>query len=79
MNAPLAPEWWWSRFITVLRQLEWRDYRPRSPGLAHFHGRLSSLLEQELPCVPAQGLEILDACNRWYSGAYLLETVPCVP
>jgi ADP-ribosyl-[dinitrogen reductase] hydrolase len=23
-------------------------------------------------------MRVLDACNVWYSGAYLLETVPCV-
>jgi len=25
-----------------------------------------------------QGLSVIEACNRWYSGAYLLETVPSV-
>lgn len=78
MDAPPAPEWWLSRFVAPLRDLECRDYSARSPQLADFRGPLWRLLEQELPAVHAQNLPVLDAYNRWYSGAYLLETVPCV-
>ena len=38
MNAPPAPGWWRSRFITVLRQLECRNYKPRSPIWRTFMG-----------------------------------------
>ena len=78
MDAPTAPEWWLSRFAAALRDLECRDYKPRSPNLAHFQGPLWKFLELELPTAYAKKLPVLEACNRWYSGAYLLETVPCV-
>jgi ADP-ribosylglycohydrolase len=78
MDAPPTPEWWLSRFVAVLRDLERADYKARSPHLADFEGPLWKFLEQELPRVHAQNLTVLDAGNRWYSGAYLLETVPCV-
>jgi ADP-ribosyl-[dinitrogen reductase] hydrolase len=78
MDAPPAAPWWPSRFVTVLRELESQDYKPRTPHLAGFHGPLWKLLEQELPWACEKNPDLLDACNQWYSGAYLLETVPCV-
>ncbi len=79
MDAPPTPEWWLSRFAGVLRDLECGDsYGARSPALADFQGPLWKLLEQELPTAYDQHLPVHQACDRWYSGAYLLETVPCV-
>ena len=78
MDAPPPPEWFLARFVAVLRDLECRDYEPRSPHIADFNGPLWRFLEQELPAAFDQKLPVLEVCNRWYSGAYLLETVPCV-
>jgi ADP-ribosylglycohydrolase len=79
IDAPPTPEWWLSRFVAVLRDLECGDSnKARSPQLADFQGPLWNLLEQELPRAHDQNLPVLQACSRWYSGAYLLETVPCV-
>ena len=79
IDTPPSPEWWLSRFAGVLRDLECEDSnRARSPQLADFQGPLWKLLEQELPMAYDQDLPVLKACSRWYSGAYLLETVPCV-
>lgn len=79
MDAPPSSEWWLSRFVGVLRDLECEDsHRARSPELPDFQGPLWTLLERELGRACELGLSIRDACNRWYSGAYLLETVPCV-
>ena len=78
-DAPPAPEWWLSQFAGVLRDLECEgSHRARSPELADFRGPLWKLIEQELPRAWDEGLTVLQACSRWYSGAYLLETVPCV-
>jgi ADP-ribosylglycohydrolase len=49
--------------------------RPRHPGLA-FRGPLWRLVDTEVRQALAQQLTVLDACERWYSGAFLLETVP---
>lgn len=39
-------------------------------------GPLWSFLQTRLPAAHARGLSTRDACDSWYSGAYLLETVP---
>lgn len=78
MDTPPPPEWWLSRFVEILRDLECGDsYKARSPQLANFQGPLSKLIEQELSRAYDQDLTVLAVCNRWYSGDYLLETVPC--
>jgi len=74
-----APEWWVERFAGVLKQLECAEsYCPRSPHLEGSRGPLWRLLEKELPRAWEAGLTVREAADRWYSGAYLLETVPCV-
>jgi ADP-ribosyl-[dinitrogen reductase] hydrolase len=79
MDTPPPSDWWLSRFAGVLRDLECGDVNlAKSPGLANFQGPLWKLLEQELPTAYDRDLTVLQGCNRWYSGAYLLETVPCV-
>jgi ADP-ribosylglycohydrolase len=79
MDAPPVAEWWISRFVEVLQDLECEEsYHGTAPELADFHGTLWKLLERELPKALKDNLTVVEACNRWYSGAYLLETVPCV-
>ncbi len=78
LDTPPGPQWWLSRFAGILRDLECdASYRTRCPALSGFQGPLWELLEQELPRACEQNLPTLEACRRWYSGAYLLETVPC--
>jgi ADP-ribosylglycohydrolase len=79
MYSPPPPEWWLSRFVGVLRDLECEgSQKARSPEMAEFQGPLWKLLEQEVPRAYERKLTVREACSRWYSGAYLLETVPCV-
>ena len=79
MDAPPEPEWWLPTFVSVLRQLETSDeYEPHSPALAPFRGTLSELLDQELPAAFNRNMTVRDACDRWYSGASIPETVPSV-
>ncbi|MBA3891882.1 MAG: ADP-ribosylglycohydrolase family protein [Gemmatimonadaceae bacterium] len=79
MDEPPAPEWWLERFIEVLKPLEGGDthYRSRIPGDT-YDGPLWAFLEQRLPDALARDLDARTAGNSWYSGAYLLETVPTV-
>jgi ADP-ribosylglycohydrolase len=77
-EAP-APAWWWQRFCEILAPLESDSvYRSRAPALQGFEGTLSALLEAQLPSMLARDASVEEACNHWYSGAYLLETVPSV-
>ncbi len=78
-SEPPEPTWWVERFIEVARPLETDTvYRPRTPHRRGFAGSLTRFVEDELPQAFDRGLTTLEACESWYSGAYLLETVPCV-
>jgi ADP-ribosyl-[dinitrogen reductase] hydrolase len=79
MDTPPEPTWWPRTFISVLRQLETDDvYESRSPALSEFKGKLSELLDQELIAAFNRNMPVRDACDRWYSGAFIPETVPSV-
>jgi ADP-ribosylglycohydrolase len=73
-----APEWYLDVFTATARELEGETcYRSRAPGTA-YEGPLWRFVEAEVrPAVAGRG-SVWDACERWYSGAFLLETVPCV-
>lgn len=51
--------------------------RSRVPG-DDFQGSLCQLVEQRVPDALKDGKSVREACDSWYSGAYLLETVPSV-
>lgn len=77
MQQPPEPQWWLDRFIQIARPLETgRLYRPRSPFVMPldlpFSDWIEALLGEALQSWPPT----LAACNRWYSAAFLLETVP---
>lgn len=75
-DTPPESAWWLDHFLSVLRPLEGKTrYQSRVPGDAH-DGSLWAFLEERLPAAHAHGRSTLEACNGWYSGAYLLETVP---
>lgn len=78
-DALPLPAWWLETFIATARELEIDDrYTSRSPYFADFRGMLWQLAERALAPAYEQGLSVMDACERWGSGAYLLETVPSV-
>jgi ADP-ribosylglycohydrolase len=77
MEETPEPRWWVDTLCSVLKQLETSDlYECRSPALSGFRGTLSQLLERELAAAWKSRLPVDKACDRWYSGAFLLETVP---
>lgn len=79
MEAAPEPMWWVEAYVAIARELEIRfDYRSRAPGLESFQGALWQFVDRYVPQAFEEGLTTLEACNRWYSGAYLLETVPSV-
>jgi len=78
-TEPPEPSWWVERFIEVARELETDTvYRPRAGEHRDFAGQLTEFVEQAVPEAYAQGLSVVEACESWLSGAYLLETVPSV-
>ena len=79
MSGVPAAEWWLEAFLSALRQLEMDEsYVCRSPAMVGFEGPLWKFLEQEVAAAYRYRPPISVATCRWYSGAYLLETVPSV-
>lgn len=73
-----APEWWIDHFAGVLSSVEPETrYRQRIPEAVKMW-KLSEFLDEEVRRAYHDGCTLLEAQRRWYSGAYLLETVPCV-
>jgi hypothetical protein len=76
MEAPPKPAWWLDAFVKRARLLEGdAQLQPRHPGLT-FAGPLWSLVNTQVRQALEEQLTVRDACDRWYSGAFLLETVP---
>ena len=77
--GPPKPEWWMDQYVAVASQLEGdTHYQPRNLDGADYDGTLWEFARERVPEAYRQGLSVLEACNSWYSGAFLLETVPCV-
>jgi ADP-ribosyl-[dinitrogen reductase] hydrolase len=72
------PTWWVETFVNSARELEGNtSYSSRNPGLP-YEGPMWRFVDQEVRQALKQNWSTLEACERWHSGAYLLETMPCV-
>ena len=79
MKEPPAPDWWLKTFIQTAKDLEINNsYRPRGGDYADFVGTLSEFVEKSVTQAFQKKMPVVEACNSWYSGAYLLETVASV-
>lgn len=78
-EAP-AGEDWARLFLEVVRQVEVPTlYKARGGNYAEESPRrFSELLESRLESAWSRDLTSLEACEEFQSGAYLVETVPCV-
>jgi len=77
MEAPPEPSWWRREYVRLARDLEGETwYTPRGGPFADYHGPLWRFVDKRLTAAEAVELSTLDACEQWWSGAYLLETVP---
>lgn len=77
-----SARWWPETFLRYARPVETvgdagGDYGSRVPG-DPFHGSLCDRVEREVFPAIDTAISVVVAAARWYSGAYLLETVPCV-
>lgn len=77
-SAP-EPEWWIETFCATAGELEDEsEYEPRAPAHFDYRGPLSRYVRKLCLKALSRRLPVSDACSDWYSGAYLMETVPSV-
>ena len=70
-----------TRYVELARQVEGGEspYAPRSGPLQDSYcGPIWRFVQEQVPPAIANEESVLQAGNTWYSGAYLLETVPTV-
>lgn len=80
-DLPESPAEWLETYSEVLRIMDaGQEYETRvtSGPLQHWRGRLSELLDTEVRAAVNKQVPVRDAAQRWFSGAYLMETVPTV-
>jgi ADP-ribosylglycohydrolase len=78
-DAPPQPEWWLETFVQAARELEIDEsYRPSGGLFADYQGPLWRFVLEKVGQAYRSGLTVEEACNQWYSGAFLLETVPSI-
>ena len=72
--------WWVDSFCEVASRLEGdTHHKPRHPSIPYkYDGPLWQYTKMVVEGALSKAMPILDACNSWHSGAYLLETVPSV-
>ncbi|MCA9700129.1 MAG: ADP-ribosylglycohydrolase family protein [Myxococcales bacterium] len=80
MSTAPAERWWLERWLEVARDLETGTrYSPRGGDfVGAYEGPLSDFVAARVDEALTRGTDTVVACNSWYSGAYLLETMPCV-
>lgn len=82
MSRAPEPAWWLEEFVRVAAAIEGNGSRyqsrvTRGPA-ADYEGTLHSFVRQFVAQAFDQGLPVHRADAIWYSGAYLLETMPAV-
>lgn len=79
MKKAPEPMFWLEKFVETLEEFECdSNYKPRSRAYADYKGTLWQYIDKVVREAYNNNLSVLDACNKWYSGAYIFETVPCV-
>jgi len=79
MDSPPEPAWWLEEYVRLARPLEGdAHYRARGGAFAGYVGPVWRFVAERLGWAHERGLSARDACDAWFSGAYLLETVPSV-
>jgi len=79
MRSTPDPEWWLRSYVAVAQDLETgRVYQPRGGSFGDFSGPLWQFVKEKVQWAYDRGLSVKEGCDHWWSGAFLLETVPCV-
>ena len=79
-ERPPAREWWVGRFVDLARCVEGDDtrYATRGGECVGYRGPVWRFVQEQVPVRAARPETVVQAGNAWFSGAYLLETVPTV-
>lgn len=79
-RPPVPRGFWLRRFVDVAEKLEGRSqrYEPRAPRYAGRRVALAAFTRELVGQALGADLPVVEACDDWYSGAFLLETVPSV-
>jgi len=78
-KSPPEPEWWPSTYTQVAVDLESEScYRPRGGLFRDYEGPIYRFVLEKTSEAYRADLGVFEACERWFSGAFLLETVPSV-
>jgi ADP-ribosylglycohydrolase len=72
------PKWLVDRFCNTVSELEGDTVIKSRSGTDKYSGTLSDFTRQQLTQALNENWSIETACTRWGSGAYLLETIPCM-
>jgi ADP-ribosylglycohydrolase len=80
MDKPPEPAWWVETYVRIARDLEGQTcYHPRGGPLHdEFWGPIWKIVKDKVADAYTRSLSVREACSWWYSGAFLLETVPSV-
>jgi len=79
MNSTPDPRWWLETYVSVAKDLELDDqHKPCGGSFLDYQGPIWQFVEDKVGGAYNKDFSVLEACNLWYSGAYLLETVPSV-
>ncbi|MCZ8203740.1 ADP-ribosylglycohydrolase family protein [Gemmatimonas sp.] len=80
-DVPETGAEWLETYTEVLRLMDdgqQYDTRVTTGPLQQWRGQLSELLDSEVRAAVHKRTPVREAGQRWFSGAFLLETVPCV-
>jgi ADP-ribosyl-[dinitrogen reductase] hydrolase len=79
MSESPSAEWWADIYIQTAVDLELdAHYESRSRAFSGYRGSLCQFVRDNVKQMFDRNISIVDACDLWYSGAYLLETLPSV-
>lgn len=78
MEQPPSPQWWVDTYVKIAREFEGEATYNAKGVYSSYLGPLWHFVEEKLPKALKRNLTIRQACDEWYSGAFLLETVPSV-
>jgi ADP-ribosyl-[dinitrogen reductase] hydrolase len=79
MDCPPDPQWWLERYVEIARDLEnGTVYTPRGGQFMEYNGPAWQYVQEKVSWANELNLPVVEACNAWYSGAFLLETLPSV-
>lgn len=78
-SGPPDSRWWVARYVELARDIEGdAHYTPRGGQFMDYRGPLWRFVEEKLAWAMDRDLSVADACGAWWSGAFMLETVPSV-